>query len=320
MVILYGRILKLIVPDIKEWIREQLKAGYSKEAIRQSLLKDGYNPNLVDEVIAENLKSARGGLGKVYKILFAVIAAGFIFAFYPVFSSHFFKPEASPSLTGQPAGQASLDVSDQSVSNQTIVGDYITIDSIYLDKPGYVVIHEDVDGKQGPIIGNSELLLRERTNLIIPLYANQTGARVFAMLYYDDGDGVYGFADEPVVVAGSVVVKPLDIVKSLYSSQEPSEPPTTREFTIVARRFQFDITNASGNTVANEITVNRNDIVKLTITSADVTHGFQLNRYGINKVINPGDTVKVEFVADLIGALGFFNPINSDMHGILIVR
>ncbi len=43
--------------DIKNWIRDQLKAGYTPKAIKKSLAKAGHDPNLVDEVLAEAPKS-----------------------------------------------------------------------------------------------------------------------------------------------------------------------------------------------------------------------------------------------------------------------
>jgi len=43
------------MPDIKEWVRQQLKAGFSKEKIRQTLVKSGYDPNLLEEVLSESL-------------------------------------------------------------------------------------------------------------------------------------------------------------------------------------------------------------------------------------------------------------------------
>ncbi len=46
------------MPDIKEWVKRQLKAGYSKEAIKQELINGGYNPNLFDEALRENLIKA----------------------------------------------------------------------------------------------------------------------------------------------------------------------------------------------------------------------------------------------------------------------
>jgi len=45
--------------DIKGWIREQLRVGYSAEAIKQYLFNSNYDPGLVDEVLTENLKAVR---------------------------------------------------------------------------------------------------------------------------------------------------------------------------------------------------------------------------------------------------------------------
>lgn len=88
----YSKKLKFNVPDIKEWVKEQLKGGYSREAIKQALVKGGYNPNLVDEVITENLKGIKEKTmeenirkKKLYhKILIValLVAAVAIFAFY----------------------------------------------------------------------------------------------------------------------------------------------------------------------------------------------------------------------------------------------
>jgi hypothetical protein len=43
--------------DIEDWIREQLKAGYTPETIRKSLLNSGYNLDLVRKVLAEMSKT-----------------------------------------------------------------------------------------------------------------------------------------------------------------------------------------------------------------------------------------------------------------------
>ena len=114
--------------------------------------------------------------------------------------------------------------------------------------------------------------------------------------------------------------------------QTPAEPPKEgqmdskiKEFTVLAKQFQFDITDSDGSTVVNKITVNKGDTVKLSITSQDVPHGFSLNEFGINKVVNTGDTVVVEFVADKSGTFNFFCSVvcgagHGDMKGTLVVN
>ena len=43
------------MPGIEEWIEKQLKAGYSEEKIKEALIKSGYNPNLLEEIVNKNL-------------------------------------------------------------------------------------------------------------------------------------------------------------------------------------------------------------------------------------------------------------------------
>lgn len=65
--------------------------------------------------------------------------------------------------------------------------------------------------------------------------------------------------------------------------------------------------------------------VRLTLTSADVPHGFGLNAYRIDKPINPGDPTVIEFTADEEGEFPFICTINcgaghGTMTGTLIVE
>lgn len=72
----------------------------------------------------------------------------------------------------------------------------------------------------------------------------------------------------------------------------------TREFRIVAERFQF---------TPSEIEVERGERVRLVFTSDDTTHGVAIAGYGVWETIPPrgrGETV-VEFVADRPGTFTF---------------
>jgi len=98
----------------------------------------------------------------------------------------------------------------------------------------------------------------------------------------------------------------------------PELPPVSwiKEFDIVAKQWEF---------VPNTITVNEGDLVKLTLTTADVTHGFTIPEYGINERIEPGQTVKIEFKADKKGTFEFFCSVpcgsgHSKMTGKLVVN
>ena len=70
-----------------------------------------------------------------------------------------------------------------------------------------------------------------------------------------------------------------------------------KEFSITAKQWEF---------VPNKIYVMRGDRVRLKIKSIDVTHGFSLASYDVNKVLAPGKEVTVEFTADKPSVFGQF--------------
>ena len=70
-----------------------------------------------------------------------------------------------------------------------------------------------------------------------------------------------------------------------------------KEFVMTAKQWEF---------VPETIKVNQGDKIKLKITSTDVAHGFSLNEFGINEILEPGKTVEVEFIADKRGTFNFF--------------
>lgn len=88
------------------------------------------------------------------------------------------------------------------------------------------------------------------------------------------------------------------------------------ELKMTAKRFAFD---------PPVINVKLGDKVRLTIKSLDVTHGFSLPEFGVNKNLEPGKEVIVEFTADKKGEFTFFCSVvcgegHKDMNGKLIVE
>ena len=99
-------------------------------------------------------------------------------------------------------------------------------------------------------------------------------------------------------------------------TQPDAEVPGRKSFAITARKYTFD---------PEVIDVRRNDIVRLTITSADIAHSFTVDAYRIQKRIPPGGSVTFEFRADEVGRFPFYcsmraDPGCGDMRGELIVR
>lgn len=89
-----------------------------------------------------------------------------------------------------------------------------------------------------------------------------------------------------------------------------------KQFTMTAKQWEFQPAS---------ITVNKGDLVQLSITSIDVSHGFGLPDFGVSTVLRPGQTTNVEFVADKVGRYTFFCIVScglghSNMRGILIVQ
>ena len=90
----------------------------------------------------------------------------------------------------------------------------------------------------------------------------------------------------------------------------------TKQFTMTAKQWEFQ---------PPTITVNQGDLVKISIISVDVAHGFALPTFGVSTVLRPGQTTNVEFVASKVGRFTFFCTVScglghSNMRGSLIVK
>ena len=86
--------------------------------------------------------------------------------------------------------------------------------------------------------------------------------------------------------------------------------------------------NVSGNSFAftpSSLTVNKNDLVKITFTAQDMPHSFTIDDYRIVKRAGAGQTVTFEFRADRTGPFTFYCNLSQDakckdMKGTLTVR
>ena len=70
-------------------------------------------------------------------------------------------------------------------------------------------------------------------------------------------------------------------------------PVGVKEVSVIAERFEF---------TPNRIEVTLGDHVKITVRSADGTHGFQIKRFGVKATVpRDGEPVTVEFDANRQG-------------------
>jgi heme/copper-type cytochrome/quinol oxidase subunit 2 len=94
------------------------------------------------------------------------------------------------------------------------------------------------------------------------------------------------------------------------------QAPNRREFSMTARDYRF---------APDRLEVMQDDLVKVTITSADVTYAFTIDQYKISKRVPAGASTTIEFRADQVGTFDFYSGITSDerhskMRGQLVVR
>jgi heme/copper-type cytochrome/quinol oxidase subunit 2 len=91
------------------------------------------------------------------------------------------------------------------------------------------------------------------------------------------------------------------------------QAPNRREFSITARDYRF---------TPDRLEVTQDDLVKLTIESADVTYSFTIDAYRLSRRIPAGAKAVVEFRADQTGTFDFYSNMtgHEKVRGQLIVR
>jgi hypothetical protein len=103
------------------------------------------------------------------------------------------------------------------VSDQVVVGGWVSVDYVYSDGPGFIVIHIDSEGRPGPVIGYRQLSPGANYNVTVPIDAASATPVLYAMLHVDTGEiGVYEFGmvegvDGPAIVDGAPVTPPFNV-------------------------------------------------------------------------------------------------------------
>jgi heme/copper-type cytochrome/quinol oxidase subunit 2 len=102
----------------------------------------------------------------------------------------------------------------------------------------------------------------------------------------------------------------------LLVSATAQEQGQVREFTVLGNHYAF---------APSSLTVNKNDLVKITFTAQDIPHSFTVEGYRIMKRAGAGQTVTFEFRADQTGTFTFYCNLSQDekckdMKGTLTVK
>lgn len=116
---------------------------------------------------------------------------------------------------------------------------------------------------------------------------------------------------------GSAPKKETYKVEILKMEVVPAKPAgTVQEIKVIAKRYEF---------IPSIIEVKANVPVRLILTSEDVTHGFAIKEFGIDKQVELGKETIVEFTPDKTGAFDircnvFCGVGHGGMRGQLIVK
>lgn len=91
-------------------------------------------------------------------------------------------------------------------------------------------------------------------------------------------------------------------IPKVNKNKAPKILPTgqVKEFNVELFNFGFN---------PEVIEVNAGDTVRLNVTTKDISHGIGINEYMINKRVDPGQTVVVEFVANKKGEFRIYCTI-----------
>jgi len=127
---------------------------------------------------------------------------------------------------------------------------------------------------------------------------------------------VFSTLGASVLFLVSAAAQPSDPPRVAPTPTDGQEQGTTREFAVNGNHYTF---------APSEITVDRNDLVKITFTASDIAHSFAIDDYRIVKRAGAGQTVTFEFRADRAGRFPFYCSLSQDakcrdMKGTLTVR
>ena len=134
-------------------------------------------------------------MNKTITIIIALLLVG-LGAFFFYQSST--EEEAAPELTLLRVGENAIYVADQ----MPAAAETVMIGFVDLVEVGWVVIHENNEGKPGTIMGNSDFLSSGETRdfSINLTRASVDGEQLFAMPHKDNGDGVFNAVDDTPVI------------------------------------------------------------------------------------------------------------------------
>lgn len=140
--------------------------------------------------------------------------------------------------TGTSTGDATAGVSSVLVSDQDSDGSSVTVDSVTAAVDGWMVIHADVDGSPGPVLGQTAVPAGTTDSVVVMLDPPLTAyGQLWAMLHVDAGEvGTYEFPgpDAPAMENGNIVMAPFRVTVSTANAGAAVAAEATPEATAEA--------------------------------------------------------------------------------------
>ncbi len=101
------------------------------------------------------------------------------------------------------SGKNTIDIENQRAGN------LVTISSVELNQMGWVVIHEEVGGKPGNVLGAALVFVGEHNAVSVELMRKtEKGKTYYAMLHTDDGDKVFDLKkDKPIADSTGAIIQ-----------------------------------------------------------------------------------------------------------------
>ena len=123
--------------------------------------------------------------------------------------------------------EKSMGIPSVVVEDQSIESGQVTIASVVSDGAGWLVVHAQVDGKPGPILGFSPVDDGENSAVLVEIDAANATETLYAMLHTDAGEmGTFEFPDGPdgpVKVDEKVVTPPFMVTNSSAVETDSAE-------------------------------------------------------------------------------------------------
>lgn len=213
-----------------------------------------------------------------------------------------------------PMGPAELAVEDQSGD-----GAELTVPSVTLPAPGFVVVHADADGSPGAVIGHSELLPEgESTDVEVPLDEPLTeAATVWPMAHIDtNGNETYDFAPPDVTDDGPATFDDgeVAVLAMEYTVDGAGDEGASAGggAAVAISDFAFDPETIEVS-VGDTVTWTNEDGVAHTVTAG--SSGAATDEF--DEAFDAGDSAEVTF--DEAGTFDYFCAVHPTMTGQVVV-